>query len=358
MWEFYKGVIPGLREWKDVLRPSREGDQWRPLVMNHILPSMSRYVKAQFRVDPLDQESYLEVVTGEFQWLDILSPAMIGEVMVADVFPMWQEVLYGMLTAENVDYEAVAQWCSWWVEEVFPEELRSLPSVAAEFEKGIIMINDALDLGDRARSELEPPQKGPALPAEKAPPKRREAHHSKHRHHGTTQHAAANGESEEMSIRGFVEDWCENNELQFIPERKKVHAQGPLYRITARGDGRGGVLTYFKGIRLYAETKKGPVEIRADREDDLDAAAGPGSVISLAGGDGIARPPQEYTPHTTLPCGVRCTICGMHHSCFHITDLAGHLISEVRHPPQGLAGGASQLVQRSHSAKRQGADSF
>ncbi len=51
-------------------------------------------------------------------------------------------------------------------------------------------------------------------------------------------------------------------------ERKKVHAEGPLYRVTSRGDGRGGVLTYFKGIRLYAETKKGPVEIRVGREGD------------------------------------------------------------------------------------------
>ncbi len=71
-----------------------------------------------------------------------------------------------------------------------------------------------------------------------------------------------------MSIRHFVESWCEENDLQFMPERKKVHAEGPLYRITARGDGRVACMTYFKGIRLYAETKKGPVEIRVDRERD------------------------------------------------------------------------------------------
>ncbi len=127
VWEFYKGVIPGLRQWKDILRSTKESDQWRPLVMNHVLPSMSRYARAQFQVDPLDQESYLEVITGEFQWLDLISPTMIGEVMAAEVFPMWHEALYRLLTAENVDYDAVVQWYSWWVEEVFPEDLKSLP---------------------------------------------------------------------------------------------------------------------------------------------------------------------------------------------------------------------------------------
>ncbi|TPX13407.1 uncharacterized protein E0L32_006137 [Thyridium curvatum] len=279
VWEFYRGVIPGLKQWKEVLRPSRDNDQWRPLVMNNILPSMARYVKAQFQVDARDQEPFLEVLTGEWQWLELMSPSMIGEVMVAEMFPMWHEALYRMLTAENPNYDEIIQWYSWWVEEVFPEELRSLPSISAEFEKGTVLINEALDLGSRARSELEHPQKGPALGTKTERESRSKGHssssHGQHRrhHHHEQQPAAktathSKDEPEEMSIRHFVEEWCENNDLQFIPERKKVHEQGPLYRITSRGDGRGGVLTYFKGIRLYAETKKGPLEIRVDREED------------------------------------------------------------------------------------------
>ena len=270
VWDFYKGVIPGLRQWKDVLRPTKDSDQWRPLVMNHVLPSMGRYIKAEFQVDPLDQEPYLEVMTGEFRWLDIMSPSMIGEVMVAEVFPMWHEALYRLLTADDPDTDAISQWLAWWVEDVFPEELKSLPSISAEFEKGVAMVHQALDLGDRARTELEPPVKGPALRGEKRP--HRDHGHKTHQHQHQDRSApappAAKSEPEEMSIRAFVEDWCEKNDLQFMPERKKVHAEGPLYRITSRGDGRGGVLAYFKGVRMYAETKKGPLEIRVDREED------------------------------------------------------------------------------------------
>ncbi|KAL1897957.1 hypothetical protein Sste5346_003809 [Sporothrix stenoceras] len=296
VWEFYRGVVPGLRQWKSVLRPSGSSssrDQWRPLVMSHVLPSMARYIRAQFRVDPHDQAAYLEVVTGEFQWLALLAPEMVGEVMVAEVFPMWHEALYKLLTDERSgeSLDRIGQWFQWWADEVFPASIQKLPSVAAEFERGLSMINEALDLGvvdgvynaDRVRQFLAPPSKGPALKTSSSSSSRHNGHgHSSRHHHSSHRHGdkekekpappaptAPSADNEEMSIRHYVEEWCESNDLQFIPERKKVHAEGrPLYRLTARGDGRGGVLAYFKGVRLYAETKKGPVEIRVDREDD------------------------------------------------------------------------------------------
>ncbi len=306
VWEFYRGVVPGLRQWKSVLRPrhlgpmsssSASSDQWRPLVMSHVLPSMARYVRAQFRVDPRDQAPYLEVVTGEFQWLALLAPELIGEVMVAEVFPMWHETLYHLLTATTnaLSLEQIAQWFQWWAEEVFPEPIRRLPSVVAEFERGLVTINEALDIGresgrggiaynaSRVRALLAPPSRGPVLKTTSSKSQSRHDHnggnHSRHHHHrkhddqatSATATAASTtaGQPEEMSIRHYVEEWCEANDLQFLPERKRVHAEGrPLYRLTARGDGRGGVLASFKGVRMYAETKKGPVEIRVDRPED------------------------------------------------------------------------------------------
>ncbi|CAK7230326.1 hypothetical protein SEUCBS140593_007552 [Sporothrix eucalyptigena] len=292
VWEFYRGVVPGLKQWKAVLRPKTSGsrDEWRPLVMAHVLPSMARYVRAQFRVDPRDQAPYLEVITGEFQWLVLLAPEMVGEVLVAELFPMWHEALYSLLTSSKTSLSLLGQWFQWWADEVFPEELRRLPSVAAEFERGLVMVNEALDMGvtategydaDRVRQFLAPPSKGPALKSSSSSSRHNGHHSSSHSHsHYKSRHdekkattstttPAAYAVPEEMSIRHYVEDWCENNDVQFIPERKKVHAEGrPLYRLTARGDSRGGVLVYFQGVRLYVETKKGPLEIRVDREED------------------------------------------------------------------------------------------
>ncbi|KAK3935269.1 GC-rich sequence DNA-binding factor-like protein-domain-containing protein [Diplogelasinospora grovesii] len=267
VWEFDRGVIPGLKKWKEVLRPSKSRDQWAPLIMNHVLPSMARYMKASFRVDPQDQEPYLGMLEGIFKWLDVMSPSMVGEVVVGEVFPLWHEALYHWLLLEEANYDEIGQWFQWWQDDVFPEEIKNLPSITAEFEKGTVLIEQALDLGDRAKNELKPPERAPAYRA-------KEDRH-RHRHH----HRSAAPETpvrerkqpeEEVTYRHVIEDWCQENDLQFIPERKKVHAEGPLYRITARGDGRGGVLVYFKGDILYAEAKnkKCPIEIRRDREGD------------------------------------------------------------------------------------------
>ncbi|KAK0724331.1 GC-rich sequence DNA-binding factor-like protein-domain-containing protein [Lasiosphaeris hirsuta] len=270
VWEFDRGVIPGFKKWKDILRPSRSRDQWGPLIMNHVLPSMARYMKKNFRVDPQDQEPYIEMLEGMFKWLDVLSPTMIGEVVVTEVFPMWHDALYHWLLLEDANYEEIGQWLEWWQESVFPDEIKALPSIAAEFEKGTALIERALDLGDSAKSELKPPEKGPALPTTR--PSSRDRHHHKQRHQTDAQATVkppAAKQPEEVTFRHVIEDWCQENDLQFIPERKRVHAEGPMYRITARGDGKGGLLVYFKGDILVAEVKnKPPREIRRDRTDD------------------------------------------------------------------------------------------
>ncbi|KAL1872478.1 hypothetical protein VTK73DRAFT_1475 [Phialemonium thermophilum] len=273
VWEFDRGVVPDLKQWKEVLRPSKSQDQWRPLVMNHILPGMARYLRTQFRVDPQDQEPYLEMLSGVCAWLGILSASLVGEVLVAEVFPLWHEVLYQWLVAEEANYEEIGQWFLWWQDEVFPEEIKALPAIAAEFAKGNALIERALDLGDRVAAELEPPSREPALPSSRSRHERR--HHERETAAAaaaaaSAPPAAAPEEAQPATFKSIVEDWCQANDLQFIPERKKVHAEGPLYRITARGDGRGGVLVYFKGDRLFAETRKdGLVELRADRPGDL-----------------------------------------------------------------------------------------
>ncbi|KAK3376535.1 GC-rich sequence DNA-binding factor-like protein-domain-containing protein [Lasiosphaeria ovina] len=266
VWEFDRGVIPGLKQWKALWRQS--SDQWAPLVMNDVLPSMAKYMKANFRVDPQDQEPYIGMLEGSFKWLDIISPRMIGEVMVSQIFPMWHEALYHWLLLDDANYEEIGQWFQWWKEDVFPDEIKALPSIAAEFEKGTALIERALDLGDLAKSELKAPEKGPALQTSRSPSRRERHHHKERTRHDARQPPAK--QAEEVSFRQMIEDFCQESDLQFIPERKKVRAEGPLYRITARGDGKGGVLVYFKGDVLLVETKTGvPVEIRRDRESDL-----------------------------------------------------------------------------------------
>ncbi|KAH8767846.1 putative G-patch domain-containing protein [Hyaloscypha finlandica] len=264
-WDFHKGVVPGLRQWREVLCPSRENDQWTPLIMNHVLPSMARFLQNEknFVVDPNDQAPYMTALQGVFGWKVILKPSYIGEVIVKAVFPRWHDVLHQWLTVVGPN-EEIGQWFEWWRDEVFPDEIKNLPSIQEQFSKGHEMINQALDLGSLAATHLPAPSQSKHVsppPKQATPPK-----------------PASAPVVEESTFRHKVEDWCIENDLQLLPEKKVMHAAGPLYRITAAGNGKNGTLAYFKGDSLWALSKKGAeaAEIRIDWEnaDARDALFG------------------------------------------------------------------------------------
>jgi tuftelin-interacting protein 11 len=126
------------------------------------------------------------------------------------------------------------------------------------------MINQALDLGSLAATHLPAPSQSKHVsppPKQATPPK-----------------PASAPVVEESTFRHKVEDWCIENDLQLLPEKKVMHAAGPLYRITAAGNGKNGTLAYFKGDSLWALSKKGAeaAEIRIDWEnaDARDALFG------------------------------------------------------------------------------------
>lgn len=266
-WDFHKGVVPGLQQWREVLCPNPKNDHWTPLIMNHVLPSMSRFLRSpkNFAVDPQDQEPYMTALQGVFAWKDILKARIVGQVIIETVFPMWHDVLHQWLTITGPN-EEIGLWFQWWRDDVFPDDIRTLKPIQAEFEKGHDMINQALDLGARAATDLPAPSRAHAAPTRSVPAKARSPP-------APTTPARA---PEEQNVRHRVEDWCIDNELQFLPEKKVLHDAGPLYRITAAGNGKNGVLVYFKGEHLLALQKLGsePLPIIWDNEDARDALLG------------------------------------------------------------------------------------
>jgi tuftelin-interacting protein 11 len=254
-WDFHKGVVPGLQQWKDVLRPNSSNDHWTPLIMNHVLPSMGRFLKnpRNFVVDPTDQAPYMAAIQGIFAWQDILKPRMVAQVIVETVFPLWHEILHQWLTKVGPN-EEIGQWFEWWRDEVFPSSMKDLPLIKAEFAKGHDMIIQALDLGSNAASLLPKPKTA--------------SRHTSPLPAITPVTPAKVINLEEPTFREKIEDWCIENDLQFLPEKKVLHSAGPLYRITAAGNGKNGTLVYFKGDALIVISKKGGenVELRINWE--------------------------------------------------------------------------------------------
>ncbi|KAK6083325.1 tuftelin interacting protein 11 [Seiridium cupressi] len=233
IWEFDRGVIPGLKEWKEVLRPSKSQDQWKPLIMHHVLPSMAKYLRVNFRVDPSDQEPYLPILNGVLKWAGIIAPSMVGEVVVVEVFPMWHDVLHQWLTSEEANYEEIGAWFEWWKDTALAD-LVEVESVTAEFNRGAKMIETALELGTNAKN-LPRPNRRPALQAKPQP-----------KPQISPVVTAVPPNPIQKSFREEVEDWCNEDDVRFIPvHNRTTNAGQKYYRLTARMDGKGGVLAYF-----------------------------------------------------------------------------------------------------------------
>ncbi|KAL7928644.1 GC-rich sequence DNA-binding factor-like domain-containing protein [Trichoderma chlorosporum] len=134
-WEFERGVVPGLAQWKDVL-----GDQWRPLIMSHVLPSMGKYLRTNFRVDPAEQEPYLPILVGIMKWNQVLGDTVLAEVLVQDMFPMWSSRLQEWLALDEADLGEVADWYSWW-RGVLLKDMAEIKAIRVELDRGLQLVN-------------------------------------------------------------------------------------------------------------------------------------------------------------------------------------------------------------------------
>ncbi|KAH7346856.1 putative G-patch domain-containing protein [Rhexocercosporidium sp. MPI-PUGE-AT-0058] len=270
-WDFRKGVVPGLEQWRVVLAPSPKNDHWTPLIMNHVLPVMARFLKnpEYFMVDPNDQSPYMKTLEGIIAWKDILKPRVLAQVITETVFPMWHNVLHQWLTVVGPN-EEIGQWFEWWRDSVFPDDIKTLPSIQAEFDKGHEMINQALDLGSKAATHLPAPTKTPRISTSPPAPV-------------TPAKPAPTPVIEENTFRHRVEDWCIENDLQFLPEKKVLHSAGPLYRITAAGNGKNGTLAYFRGDALIALVRKGSEQ--AELRINWESADARDALLEMAWGN-------------------------------------------------------------------------
>lgn len=164
-----------------------------------------------------------------------------GQLLEAEFFPKWLNVLHMWLTADP-NFVEVQEWYTFW-QDVFPADLRGSPGVRAGFGKGLDMMNRALDLGPDAATQLAPPAAGPARPMKKekvvpveAPPPPQVL---------------------ETTFRDVVEDWCAEHNLLLVPLRKAHEGTGsPLFRITESASGSGGLMVYFRGDVVWAQEKR------------------------------------------------------------------------------------------------------
>ena len=239
-WDISAGVIDGLHHWKEVLRGEMD-----VILRNHLLPRLAAYLRTNFEVNPQDQD--LSPLEDVFQWKDLFRPSIMGELLVAEFFPKWHDILHVWLTSDP-NYEEVGQWFTWWKLQI-PEEIREVKAVAEEWDRGLELMNQALELGDQAATDLPPPTTRnstsinppittkDAMRSEPPPP--------------------ISNPTTETSFKDLVEDWCATEDLMLVPLREAHSKTGlPLFRITASASGKGGVQIYLKGDVVWAQNRK------------------------------------------------------------------------------------------------------
>ena len=183
-------------------------------------------------------------------WKDFFKPSTMSQLLVAEFFPKWHNILYIWLTSEP-NYEEIWQWFSWWKTQI-PQELNDTHALAAEWERGLEMINQALDLGYRAATELPAPTAGPVRPIKPAVPSAPSVGNGV-----ASITPSARRPQQETSFKDVVDDWCVEQGLIMVPLREAHSQTGlPLFRITASVNGKGGLLVYLKGDVVWAQNKK------------------------------------------------------------------------------------------------------
>ncbi|WEW60740.1 hypothetical protein PRK78_006227 [Emydomyces testavorans] len=246
-WDLSKGLLGDIDLWKDIL-----GSEFDVALRNHLLPKLARHLREHFDVNPQDQD--LAAFEDVMKWKPYFKPNVFAVLLGAEFFPKWHSVLHLWLTSDP-NYEEVGQWFTWWKSQI-PEDINAMDEVGEEWNRGLEMMNLALDLGDKAKTELPPPRSS----KEQQRDLQKQIHG---RHHHIPKEPAPKpapprpARIEEPTFRDVVEEWCADEGLLMIPLRE-AHVQSglPLFRITASANGKGGVLVYLKGDVVWAQNRK------------------------------------------------------------------------------------------------------
>ncbi|KAI9882664.1 MAG: hypothetical protein M1823_005590 [Watsoniomyces obsoletus] len=239
-WDLSRGVIEELKPWKEVL-----GQDFDSMMIRHLLPRLADALKSGLSINPADQD--LDPLRRVLAWKDLFPAKVMGQLLVMEFFPKWLAILHVWLTSEP-NFEEVGQWFTWWKGQI-PTEINQLGSVVEAWERGLAMMNHAIDLGERAGTDLP----APVLHIEH-PSSNPEDGASTQQNTPTI--AVRRQPPEEASFRDVVEEWCSEENLLLIPLREAHSQTGhPLFRITASANGKGGVLVYLKGDVIWAQEK-------------------------------------------------------------------------------------------------------
>lgn len=237
-----RGPLPGMEQWRRVFGK----EDFDRLLTSHLVPRFAAYLRDNFEINPAEQD--LAALEAVFAWKGLVSNEVIGELLHAQFFPKFLDIIHQWLSSEEVVFKEVEGWIAWWRDEILKDDINNLPSVASGWNEAYTLINQALDLGDARMTDLPAPRAETTGPSPETPV------FSKSINKEPPRAAAV---VEETTFKDVVEEFCAEENLLLIPLREAHDQTGlPLFRVTASATGRGGAVAYLKGDVLWVQNKK------------------------------------------------------------------------------------------------------
>ncbi|USP81369.1 uncharacterized protein yc1106_08643 [Curvularia clavata] len=238
-----KGPLPGMDQWRRLFGKS----EFDHLLTSHLVPRLAAHLRDKFEIDPAGEQD-LAPLEAVFAWKGLLANDTIGELLKAQFFPKFLDIIHQWLSSEEVVFEEVQAWLTWWKNDILGDEMNNLASVAAGWKEADSLISQAVVLGNARLTDLPAPQ------IESTRPSAETARLSKSDNEPSPRPAP---QVQEMTFKDTVEGFCAEENLLLIPLREAHDQTGlPLFRITASATGRGGVVAYLKGDVLWVQNKK------------------------------------------------------------------------------------------------------
>ncbi|KAH7346037.1 GC-rich sequence DNA-binding factor-like protein-domain-containing protein [Pyrenochaeta sp. MPI-SDFR-AT-0127] len=237
-----RGPLPGMEQWRKVFGKA----EFDRLLTTHLVPRFAAYLRDNFEINPAEQD--LAPLEAVFAWKGLVSNQVIGELLRAQFFPKFLNIIHQWLSSEEVVFTEVEKWIEWWRDEILKDDINSLPSVASGWNEAYTLINQALDLGDARMTDLPAPRTESTGASPGTPQLSKSVN---------KEPARPAPQVEEATFKDVVEEFCAEENLLLLPLREAHDLTGlPLFRITASATGRGGAIAYLKGDVLWVQNKK------------------------------------------------------------------------------------------------------
>jgi len=233
-WRIEDGLWNQISAWRAVFSTF----EWDNMLLKLIVPKLGATLREEFKINPRDQK--MEPLDRVLAWRDVLRPTVMGQLLEKEFFPKWLNTLHFWLVQPKVSFEDVAQWYSFW-KGYLPASINKLEPVEQGFNRGLHLMNLAMELGSDAPQKLPRPE---TLVPKKAPVTGKVLNGV----HKAVQPAA------EVTFRSIVEDFVAAHNLLFIPAGQ-VHEKSrmPLYRVSPNVDGKGGVTVYLLDDAVWVQ---------------------------------------------------------------------------------------------------------